>query len=198
MVCRSRILKLVTVHGNHSPLNRSHHHLSLVTRVCISRSADAPSWPSAPYGPMAKPYHPCYTDVNPAVEARKYTSEQVYYRKVTLMYDWLAPDRDVEGWSRRVPYRLERGQMEGSWVVKYFEFRAGIGPLIGVGFIGDLWISWNPEDPSVWFKVEEDKWERWGGCASSVRVVSLFFHSFFFVGDSNIITITHAVFITTP
>lgn len=63
-------------------------------------------------------------------------------------------------------------------MVKYFEFRAGIGPLPGVGFIGDLWISWDSRDPSVWFKVEERNWEKWGGCASSVREVSLLFFLF--------------------
>ena len=101
------------------------------------------------------------------------------------MYDWLAPDRDVGSWFRRVPFRLERGGAEGSWVVKYFEFRAGIAPLLGVGFVGDLWVSWNPGDPSIWFKIEEDKWERWGGCASSVREVSLLFFSFFFCGEKH-------------
>ena len=133
---------------------------------------------SAPYGPMAKPYHPCYTNLNPAAEARRYTSETIYCRKVTLTYDWLPPDREVKNWFRRVPYRLERGKAEDSWVVKYFEFRAGIGPLPGAGFIGDLWISWNSGDPSIWFKVEERNWEKWGGCASSVREVSLFFRGF--------------------
>lgn len=90
-----------------------------------------------------------------------------------MIYDWLPPDRDVEAWFRRVPYRLERDAAEGSWVVKYFEFRAPIKPLPQVGFIGDLWISWNVLDPSIWFKVHENEWERWGGCASSVREVSL-------------------------
>ena len=129
---------------------------------------------------MDKPHHPCYTNVNPAAEAQRYTSETVYCRKVTLTYDWLPPDREVKNWFQRVPYRLERGNAEGSWVVKYFEFRAGIGPLPGVGFIGDLWISWDSRDPSVWFKVEERNWEKWGGCASSVREVSLLF---FLLGD---------------
>jgi len=133
-----------------------------------------PPWPSAPYGPMAKPYHPCYTNVNPAEEAGKYTAEQVYFRRVTLIYDWLPPGREAESWFRRVPYRLERANVEDSWIVKYFEFRAGIAPLAQLGFIGDLWVSWGAGDPSVWFKVEEMKWERWGGCASSVRGVSLF------------------------
>ena len=132
-----------------------------------------PCWPPAPYGHMPKPYHPSYTDVNPAARARGYTSEQVHCRKVSLIYDWLPPDRDVEAWFRRVPYRLERDAAEGSWVVKYFEFRAPIKPLPQVGFIGDLWISWNVLDPSIWFKVHENEWERWGGCASSVREVSL-------------------------
>jgi hypothetical protein len=146
---------------------------------------------SAPYGPMAKPYHPSYTNLNPAAKARGYTSETVCCRKVTFTYDWLPSDREVKNWFRRVPYRLEKGKANGSWVVRYFEFRAGIGPLPGVGFIGDLWISWNSRDPSIWFKVEEGRWEKWGGCASSVREVSLFF---FFRGIlENIIThiITH-------
>jgi len=121
---------------------------------------------------MSKRYHPCYTNVNPAADARKYTSERVYYRKVTLEYDWLPPGREVESWFRRVPYRLERGEMEGSWIVKYFEFRAGIAPVPQLGFIGDLWISWNARDPSVWFKVEDMNWERWGGCVSSIHEVS--------------------------
>ena len=132
-----------------------------------------PLWPSAPYGPMDKLHHPCYTNVNPAAEAPRYTSERVCCRKVTLIYDWLPPDREVESWFRRVPYRLERVDADDSWIVKYFEFRAGIAPLPQMGFIGDLWISWNAGDPSVWFKVEETQWERWGGCASSVREVSL-------------------------
>lgn len=127
---------------------------------------------SAPYVHMAKPYHPCYTTVNPAGEARKYTTERIFCRKVTLTYDWLPPHTQVEGWLRRVPYRLEGGDTEGSWIVKYFEFRAGIAPLPQLGSIGDLWISWDAGDPSVWFKVEEIEWERWGGCASSVREVS--------------------------
>ena len=123
---------------------------------------------------MPKPYHPSYTGVNPAARARDYTSEQVHCRKVSLIYDWLPADRDVEAWFRRVPYRLKSGPAEGSWVVKYFEFRAPIEPLPQVGFIGDLWISWNILDPSIWFKVHENEWERWGGCASSVREVSSF------------------------
>ena len=88
------------------------------------------------------------------------------------MYDWLPPGREVESWFRRVPYRLQSGEVEGSWVVKYFEFRARIAPFPQLGFIGDLWISWDAREPSVWFKVEETIWERWGGCASSVREVS--------------------------
>ena len=132
----------------------------------------SPLWPPAPYGPMAKPYHPYYTIVNPAEEARRYTSEKVYCRKLTLVYDWLPPGREVQSWFRRVPWQLERGEMVNSWIVKYFEFRAAIGPLPRVGFIGDLWISWNARDPSIWFKVDETKWERWGGCASSLREVS--------------------------
>jgi len=123
---------------------------------------------------MAKPYHPCYTNMNLVADVRRYTSEKVSYRKVTLKYDWLPPGRDVQSWFRRVPYRLERGEKEGSWIVKYFEFRAGITPVPQLGFVGDLWISWNPGDPSVWFKVEDLSWERWGGCASSVHEVSFF------------------------
>lgn len=121
---------------------------------------------------MAKPYHPCYTNVNPAEEARRHTTEQVYCRKVTLTYNWLPSDRKVENWFRRVPYRLESADAADSWIVKYFEFRAGIAPLVQLGFIGDLWVSWSAGDPSIWFKVDEMKWERWGGCASSVRGVS--------------------------
>lgn len=122
---------------------------------------------------MEKPYHPCYTDMNPAAESLRYISRKVLWRKVTLIYDWLDPDRNVESWFRRVPYRLKRGGKEGSWVVRYFEFRAGASPVSQMGFIGDLWISWDPVDPSVWFKVEETKWVRWGGCLSSVYEVSL-------------------------
>lgn len=120
---------------------------------------------------MAKSYHPCYTNVNPAVEARKYTSEMVYCRKVTLQYT-LPKRTEVESWLRRVPYQLEKSDGERSWVVKHFEFRAGIGPLPKVGFIGDLWISWDTRGASVWFKVEEEKWRRWGGYTSSIRGVS--------------------------
>jgi len=149
--------------------NRSHHVFSPVRQ-----SRSKASWPSAPYGHMAKPYHPCHTNVNPAEEARKYTTEQVYCRRVTLIYNWLPPDRQVENWFRRVPYQLERAKAADSWIVKYFEFRAGIAPLAQLGFIGDLWVSWGAGDPSVWFKVGEMKWERWGGCASSVRGVSWF------------------------
>ena len=133
------------------------------------RSA-APLLP-APYGHMEKAYHPCYTNLNPAEEARRYTTETVHFRKVTLIYDWLDPDRSVESWFRKVPYRLERGP-KGSWVVKYFEFRAGISPISQAGFIGDLWISWSAWDPSVWFKVDEVKWQKWGGCTSSTHEVS--------------------------
>lgn len=133
-----------------------------------------PLWPSAPYGPMPKPYHPCYTNVNPAEEARKYTSAEVRCRKVRLIYDWFPPEREAESWLRIVPYRFKKGEKEGSWIVRYFEFHAGIAPLPRVGFIGDLWISWGASDPSIWFKLEEMKWERWGGCMSSVRAVSLF------------------------
>lgn len=121
---------------------------------------------------MEKAYHPCYTKLNPVIEAQKYTSVEVRYRKAALVYDWLDAKRDVESWFRRVPYRLEEGDKEGSWVVKYFEFLAEISPMPQAGFIGDLWISWDARDPSVWFKVDETKWERWGGCASSARNVS--------------------------
>ena len=121
---------------------------------------------------MVKPYHPCYAKVNPAEEVRRYTAERVYCRKVTLEYDWLPQDREVKNWFRRVPWELERGKRADSWIVKYFEFRAGIEPLPQVGFIGDLWISWNARDPSIWFKVDKLKWERWGGCASSLHEVS--------------------------
>ena len=122
---------------------------------------------------MAKAYHPSYTKVNPAKDAWMYTSETVYWRKVTMLYDWLPSDRVVESWFRRVPWRLERDEKSDSWIVKYFEFRAGIGPLPQLGYVGDLWISWNARDPSVWFKVDEMDWERWKGCASSLREVSL-------------------------
>jgi len=120
---------------------------------------------------MEKAYHPCYTNLNPVADARRYTTETVHFRTVTLVYDWLDPERSVESWFRRVPYRLER-DLEGSWVVKYFEFRAGISPISQAGFIGDLWISWSARDPSVWFKVDEVTWERWGGCTSSIHEVS--------------------------
>lgn len=163
-------------HGNlHSP-RTDHHHFPLLVIAFSALSAQR----SAPYGPMAKPYHPCYTDVNPVENARRYTSEKVYSRKVTLIYDWLPPGREVKSWFRRVPYRLEKGDKEGSWVVKYFEFRAGIAPLPQLGFVGDLWISWDTVDPSVWFKVEEMKWERWGACASSVHRVSSVLRTSFF------------------
>lgn len=124
---------------------------------------------------MDKAYHPSYTSMNPASEARRYTSQSIRYRKVTQIYDWLDPERDVASWVRWVPYRLENGDEEHSWIVKYFEFRAGIPPIPQVGFIGDLWVSHNAGDPSVWFKVDQMEWERWGGCASSARGVSFFF-----------------------
>ena len=116
--------------------------------------------------------HPCYTGMNPAADAHRYTSEKVQVRKMTLVYDWLDPGRDIESWFRRVPYRLERGAKNRSWVIRYFEFRAKTLPVSQMGFIGDLWICWCDEDPSVWFKVDGAIWERWGGCASSVREVS--------------------------
>ena len=116
--------------------------------------------------------HPCYTSINPAAEAHRYTSEKVQVRKVTFIYDWLDPDRDVKSWFRRVPYHLEKGVGHRSWIVRYFEFRAKVFPVPQMGFVGDLWICWDVTDPSIWFKVDETTWERWVGCASSVREVS--------------------------
>lgn len=127
-------------------------------------------WLPAPYGSME---HPCYTSLNPAAEAWRYTSEKVHVRKMTFTYDWLDPDRDIKSWFRRVPYHLEKGVKDRSWVVRYFEFRAKISPVPQMGFIGDLWICWDARDPSVWFKVEETRWERWRGCVSSIREVSV-------------------------
>lgn len=153
-----------------------------ITEINLSRSTDHTSFPRtnryldlphlwlpAPYGSME---HPCYTSMNPVAETQRYTPEKVQVRKVTLIYDWLDPDRDVKSWFRMVPYRLEKGPKGRSWVVRYFEFRAKTSPVPQMGFIGDLWICWDANDPSVWFKVDETAWERWGGCASSVRDVS--------------------------
>jgi hypothetical protein len=148
-----------STHGNHSVDHRAK---LIYLSICHQR-------------PME---HPCYSSLNPAAEAERYTSEKVQVRKKTFIYDWLDPDRDVKSWFRRVPYRLKRGPKNRSWVVRYFEFRSGILPVPQMGFIGDLWICWDSNNPSVWFKVDEMVWERWGGCVGSVRDVRVSFKTY--------------------